>query len=155
MGLVETGSDMICNCSNSVVSSGLEAWLPPIISIITLVVTMVFYIFIQPRITDRTSAKNDLKTVSISLLNYLTDIVSYKEFDGVPTKIRQYSLQIHLCFKSGIADPEIEKLLESIFQLTKERKTIVDSDEIKKWNAELKSKAHDLRVELAKHCGSL
>ena len=155
MGFVETGSDMICNCSNGVVSSGLEAWVPSIISVITLVVTMAFYIHIQPKITDRTSAKNDLKTVSINLLNYLTEIVSYTDFSGVPTKIRQYSLQIHLCFKSGIADPEIEKLLESIFQLTKERKTIVDSDGIEAWNTKLKSQAHDLRVELAKHCRSL
>lgn len=135
--------------------NNLEIWIPAIVSIITLVVNLLFYIFIQPRMSYRASAKERLTKISVEMLNYLADIISYENFEGVPTQIRKYSLQIHLHFKSGVAKIQLEQLLELIFQECKKRKELVQEDEIVKWEIEFRDSVRKLRKELARYCGDL
>ena len=90
-----------------------EIWIPAMVSILTLAVNLLFYIFVQPRITYKANAREALMKTSIDFLNYLADLVSFDSFEGVPTKIRKYSIQIHLHFRSGTADGELELLLEN------------------------------------------
>lgn len=134
-------------------SSSLKIWIPAIVSIVTLVINLLFYIFVQPHLTYRAAAKESLTKTAVKLLNYMTEIVSFESFDGVPTNIRKYSMQIHLQFKSGTADHSVELLLEQIFQEVKKRKEIVSSDEIDKWNDNFRVLARELRRELAKYIG--
>jgi|Go1ome_4_1110791.scaffolds.fasta_scaffold04360_3 hypothetical protein len=136
-------------------TNNLEIWVPAIVSIITLVLNLLFYIFIQPRLTYKATAKESLKKVSVDLLNYLAEIISYEQFDGVPTQIRKYSLQIHLHFKAGTSDGQLEILLEQIFNEVRKRKNLTSTDDIDKWNDEFRVLARNLRKKLAKHCGVL
>ena len=136
-------------------TNNLEIWVPAIVSIITLVLNLLFYIFIQPRLTYKATAKESLKKVSVDLLNYLAEIISYEQFDGVPTQIRKYSLQIYLHFKAGTSDGQLEILLEQIFNEVRKRKNLTSTDDIDKWNDEFRVLARNLRKKLAKHCGVL
>ncbi len=136
-------------------TNNLEIWVPAIVSIITLFINMAFYMFAQPRITYETSAKESLSKVSVELLNYLAEIISYENFDGVPTQIRKYSLQIHLHFKNGTSDGQLEILLEQIFKEARKRKSLTSEADIDKWNDNLRVLAKELRKNLAKHCGAL
>lgn len=136
-------------------SNGFEIWIPAIVSIISLVVNLLFYIFVQPRITYKKTARDALTKTSVDLLNYLSEIVSYNEFDGVPTQIRKYSIQIHLQFKKGTADEKIELLLEEIFQEVRARRKITSDEDIDNWNNNFRIKVRELRKALAKYCGVL
>lgn len=133
----------------------LEIWIPAVVSIITLLVNMAFYLFMQPHIVDKASTKEALTKVSVKLLNYLAEVVSMDNFDGVPTKIRKYSLQIHLYFKSGTAAGEVELLLEKIFKEVQKRKNLTAQQDIEHWNDNFRNLVRDLRKNLAKYCGSL
>lgn len=133
----------------------LEIWIPAAVSVITLLVNMAFYLFMQPHIADKASTKEALRKVSVKLLNYLSDVVSMDSFEGVPTKIRKYSLQIHLYFKSGTAAGEVELLLEKIFKEVQTRKSLTAQQEIENWNDNFRNLVRDLRKNLAKYCGSL
>ena len=137
--------------------SGLAIWLPAIVSVFTLIVNVFFYIFVQPKIANTINARNDLKKIVISFMGYLTEVVSFSNFSGVPTEIRRYSLQIHLCFKSGVAPSPIDVQLENIFQKAKERKEIREEEQelINQWNNDFRKQVHELRIELAKYCGTL
>lgn len=132
-----------------------EIWVPAAVSIITLIVNMLFYLFAQPRITYKAIAKENLAKVAVELLNYLAEIVSLDNFDGVPTKIRKYSLQIHLHFKKGTSDGKIEMLLEKIYQEVKLRKNLNTEVEIANWNDNFRVLVRELRKNLAKYCGAL
>ena len=132
---------------------GLELWVPSIISVITLILNGWFYIFVQPKLTEQAKAKESLTEISLEFLKYLADIVSYDDFEGVPTKVREYSLQIHLHFKHGIANKKLEKLLEQIFQDVQERKTLEKEPEIEEWTIEFRKQVKELRKQLAKKCG--
>lgn len=136
-------------------SSGLEIWIPAAVSMITLLLNLIFYIFVQPRITYKSTAKESLTKTSVELLNYLAEIVSMDNFEGVPTKIRKYSIEIHLQFKDGTADGKIELLLEQIFQEVQKRKKITSEAEIDTWNENFRIKVRELRKALAKYCGIL
>lgn len=133
----------------------LEIWIPAAVSIVTLLVNMAFYLFMQPRIADKASTKEALTKVSVKLLNYLAEVVSMDNFDGVPTKIRKYSLQIHLYFRSGTAAGEVELLLEKIFKEVQKRKSLTAQQEIENWNDNFRNLVRDLRKSLARYCGSL
>lgn len=133
----------------------LEIWIPATVSIVTLLVNMAFYLFMQPRIVDKASTKEALRKVSVKLLNYLAEVVSMDNFDGVPTKIRKYSLQIHLYFKSGTAAGKVELLLEQIFKEVQKRKGLTAQRDIEEWNDNFRNLVRDLRKNLAKYCGSL
>lgn len=136
-------------------TNNLEIWIPAIVSVFTLVLNLLFYIFIQPRLTYRATAKESLKKVSVELLNYLAEIISYEQFEGVPTQIRKYSLQIHLHFKEGTSDGQLEILLEQLFKEVRKRKSLTTASDIDKWNDDFRVLARKLRKNLAKHCGAL
>lgn len=136
-------------------SGNLEIWIPAIVSIITLLINLLFYIFVQPYLAYKGSARETLTKVSVELLNYLTEIVSYDKFDGVPTKIRKYSLQIHLQFKNGAAEKKISLLLEEIYQEVQKRKQLHSDKEIDEWNNNFRVIVRNLRMALAKYCGVL
>lgn len=136
-------------------TNSLEIWIPAVVSIITLVLNLIFYIFVQPRLTYKATAKESLKKVSVDLLNYLAEIISFDHFDGVPTQIRKYSLQIHLHFKDGTTDGQLEVLLEQIFREVRIRKSLTATDDIDKWNDNFRVLSRDLRKKLAKYCGAL
>ena len=136
-------------------STNLELWIPAAVSILTLVLNLMFYILVQPRLTYKATAKEVLSKISVELLNYLSEIVSLNDFSGVPTQIRKYSLQIHLHFKEGTSDGQLELLLEQVFQAVKKRKTLTDEVDIIKWNDDLRDLEKKLRKQLAKYCGAL
>lgn len=142
-------------CETALETNNLEIWIPAIVSIITLILNLLFYIFIQPRLTYKATAKESLKKVSVELLNYLAEIISYESFDGVPTQIRKYSLQIHLHFKDGTSEGQLEILLEQLFREVRKRKSLTVTADIDKWNEEFRTLARNLRENLAKHCGAL
>ena len=112
----------------------LKVWLPSIVSIITLLINLCFYIFVQPRLGYKYKVKEQLYRECTELFVFLTDIVSKADFNGVPTKIREHSLKIHLCFVSGKADDKTSEKLEEIYQMTKNRKTLNADTEIEAWN---------------------
>ena len=133
----------------------LQVWVPAVVSIITLILNLCFYIFVQPKLTLRAGAKQELEKTSVELLNYMAEVVSYPEFEGVPTKIRKYSLQIHMQFKSGTAGNGIDLVLEKIYKEVKRRKTLSDENDIEQWDTEFRNLARELRVKLAGYCGTL
>lgn len=136
-------------------ADNLKIWIPAAVSILTLIINLSFYIFIQPKLTYKATAKESLKKISVDFLNYLAEIISYENFDGVPTQIRKYSLQIHLHFKKGTSDGQLEILLEKVFQETKKRKRLTDQNDIDTWNDEFRKLVRELRKELAKYCGAM
>lgn len=135
--------------------SDLQIWVPAIVSVVTLVVNMLFYIFAQPKISYKNKVKESLSKVSVELFDYISEIVSYNDFSGVPTKIRQYSIRIHMCFKEGTAPKELEAILEEIYQAVKKRKSLTTFDEIDRWNENFRKMAKKLHKNLAEHCGAL
>ena len=118
----------------------LKVWLPSIVSIITLLINLCFYIFVQPRLGYKYKVKEQLYRECTELFVFLTDIVSKTDFNGVPTKIREHSLKIHLCFVSGKADDKTSEKLEEIYQMTKNRKTLNADTEIEAWNIQFRKK---------------
>lgn len=142
-------------CGGALETNDLEIWIPAIVSIITLLLNLMFYIFIQPRLTYKATAKESLKKVSVELMNYIAEIISYEDFSNVPTQIRQYSLQIHMHFKKGTSDGQLEILLEQVFKEVKRRKGLIIANDIDKWNDDFRVLARKLRKELAKYCGAL
>lgn len=139
-------------CQNS---NGIQVWIPSIVSIIIVIINHLYYIFVQPNVLFKKTARENLTKVSVELLNYLSEIVSMDEFSGVPTQIRKYSLQIHLQFRGGVAKGQIASLLEHVFEEAKIRKTLSDSKDVEKWNDDFRNIVRKLRIELAKYCGIL
>lgn len=137
-----------------VIKSDLQIWIPSIVSIITFLLTGCFYLFVQPRLTYKSKAKETLKKASVQLLNYLAEIVSYDDFAGVPTKVRKYSLQIHLCFKKGTANGLLELKLEQVYMAVNSRKSLNKDVEIENWNDSFRVLVRELRIELARYCGA-
>lgn len=133
----------------------LKVWLPSIVSIITLLINLCFYIFVQPRLGYKYKVKEQLYRECTELFVFLTDIVSKTDFNGVPTKIREHSLKIHLCFVSGKADDKTSEKLEEIYQMTKNRKTLNADTEIEAWNIQFRKKSRELRKLLGHYCGGL
>lgn len=142
-------------CEFAIETNSLEIWIPAIVSIITLMLNLLFYIFIQPRLTYKATAKESLKRIAVDLMNYLAEIISYEDFSNVPTQIRKYSLQIHMHFKKGTSDGQLEIFLEQVFQAVKIRKSLTKDEDVDKWNDDFRVLARDLRKQLAKHCGAL
>lgn len=125
-----------------------------IVSVVTLLVNIFYYIFIQTRLGYRYETKKELSKICSEFFTYLSEIVSYDNFEGVPTTIRNYSMRIHLCFKSGQADQNISMQLEKIFQMTKRRKGLVEREQIGSWNEEFRTEVTQLRKAVSKYCGS-
>lgn len=133
----------------------MNIWLPCIVSIITLIVNLGYYIFIQPRQGFKYEKRMNLAKISEEMFTYLSELVSLEEFSGVPTQIRNFSLKIHLCFKTGTADQAIADSLEKIYQMAKNRKSLTDVQDIKNWNEEFRMEVRNLRRQLGGYCGGL
>lgn len=133
----------------------LKIWIPSAVSVIMLVLNMIFAIFLQPKLTYKIKRKEEYANIASELMVYIADLISFDNFNGVPTKIRNYSLKIHLCFKKGVAPKKIDDNLEKVFQEIKLRKKIVNDNEKAEWEKKFRELAKDLRVELSKYCGVL
>lgn len=129
-------------------------WLPTITSILTLAVNIIFYVCIQSRLGYEYKRKEDLAAICECFFKYLSELISYDDFDGAPTEIRNYSLKIHLCFKDGQADQYTTEMLETLYQQVKERKTL-ESCGIEKWNIAFRENVRKLRCRLGKYCGGI
>lgn len=143
----------ICNMCGE--SNGLELsdFVTAGISILTLFVNILFYILVAPSISFRFRKKEELTKTASEFLSYLSDVASFESYDGVPTKIRNYSLSIHLLFKEGQAPIEISDCMEKIYKLVKNRKSMKDNEKIRKWETELRDESRNLRKSLAKYTG--
>ncbi len=128
-------------------------WFAAAISICTLLLNILFYIIIAPKISFRFQKKEDFLKYSSEFLTYLSGVNSLKSFDGVPTKVKSYCITIKLLFKSGIAPEELDDCMEDVYQLVKERKNLSDEKEIGRWEEKFRHKTHDLRIYLAKYTG--
>lgn len=136
-------------------TGSLAIWIPCIVSIVTLLLNLGFYIFIQPRQSYAYKRKEDLAKISGEMFTYLSGVVSLDDFNGIPTQIRNFSLKIHLCFRTGTAPKEIADCLESIFQMAKERKGFSSEDDVNKWNENFRTELRQLRNGIGKYCGGL
>lgn len=132
----------------------MVSWLPTITSIVTLAVNILFYVCIQSRLGYEYKRKEDLATICEDFFKYLSEVVSYEDFRGVPTTIREYSLKIHLCFLEGQADEDISNKLEDLFQMAKERKSM-GSDNTETWNRDFRQTVRELRHLIGKYCGGI
>lgn len=130
-----------------------KVWLPSIVSIVTLIVNISFYIFVQPKISFTLKRKERFVAVTEELLEFLSEVVSKESFDGVPTKIRNYSLKLHLCFKSGEAPQLLNVQLEHLFKMCQERKKLTDESNIRQWNEDFRNEVRQLRKAAAEYCG--
>jgi len=142
---VVTSSD--CNSIN------LGIWIPAIISILTLIINITFYIFIAPKITSRYQRKDKMFEICSEFMSYLSNVVSLTSFSGVPTKIRNYCLQIHLMFLSGTAPDPLATQMENIFKMVQQRKDISEATEISEWETTYRDAVRSLREELSKYTG--
>lgn len=129
------------------------AWIPVMLSACTLIFNVFFYMYFRDYLAFKYTRMNDLAKISAEFLTYLSEVVSEDDFNGVPTKIRNYSEQILLCFKSD--DDNISNLLEDLFQMSKERKGLNSASEIVVWNDNFRKKVSSLQMALRKHCGVL
>lgn len=136
-------------------AEALKIWIPSAVSVIMLVLNLIFAIFLQPKLTYKIKRKEEYANIANELMVYIADLISFDNFSGVPTKIRNYSLKIHLCFKKGVAPKKINDNLEKVFQKVKLRKNIINDKEIAEWEKNFRELAKDLRIELSKYCGVL
>lgn len=146
----------ICELCRGAVQQSSFDWpkvITPLISIIVLLVNILFYIIIAPRINFKFQKKEEFYKSSIAFLDFLSDIVSYQDFSDVPTKIRKFSLSLHMLFKSGTAPKPITDKLEEVFQSAKKRKALTEESEILAWELDFRELVRNLRKELSKYTG--
>ncbi len=144
---------VVRTCSEIGAGMDLADWVSCGISICTLLLNILFYIIIAPRINFRFQKKENFLKYSADFLDYLSKINSLENFDGVPTKVKSYCVTIDLLFKSGSAPEPLRDCMEDVFQLVKARKNMTEDKEIWKWEQDFRAKTHDLRVYLAKYTG--
>lgn len=135
------------------VGMNLEVWVPAIIAIISLVVNIVFSVFVAPKVIRENEYRTKLFEVCSEFFEYLSGVPSLSNYNGVPTKIRNYSLKIHLMFKEGSAPKELSESLENVFQKVKKRKELTEASEIDKWNDEFRNELRTLRKKIACYTG--
>lgn len=140
-------------CSEVTAGFDLADWVNCGISICTLLLNILFYIIIAPRISFRFQKKEDFLKYSAEFLEYLSKVNSLESFDGVPTKVKSYCVTIDLLFKNGSAPNPLHDCMEDVFKLVKARKNMTEEKEIWRWEEDFRSKTHDLRVCLAKYTG--
>lgn len=147
----------VCTCAQQVAAqtSGLE--LKDIvtagISIATLILNILFYIIIAPRISFRFQKKEDFLKYASELIEYLSEVNSLTDFDKVPTKVKSYCVSIELLFKSGFAPEPLRTEMENVFQFVKKRKNLTSELDIIAWEKEFRVATQTLRKELAKYSG--
>lgn len=123
------------------------------ISIISLLLNILFYIVIAPRISFRFQKKEDFLKCSTEFIEFLAKVNSFDDFDGVLTKIKVYCISIELLFKKGVAPKKLHDTMEKVFQSVKERKKLVNEKEIDEWELEFRKLTQTLRKELSKYTG--
>jgi hypothetical protein len=126
-------------------------WLPVILSACTLLFNVLFYFYFKDYLAFKYTRTADLAKISAEFLVYLTGAVSFDDFDGVPTQIKNYSEQILLCFKSG--EQRVSITLEELFMEAQRRKQLEQDDEIQLWRDNFRLLTSELQKELRKHCG--
>lgn len=148
-----------CQClTNANTSDGTNMWsvvIPAIVAIINLIVTIIFTVFVAPRIAEKSSQRASMYKICTDFFDYLTDLVSFDNFDNVPSTIRRFSMKIHFMFISGTAPASIANKLENVFQQVKKRKVMQDSEEIAEWEESYRLLVRELRKDLAKYVGVL
>lgn len=126
-------------------------WLPVILSACTLFFNFFFYMYFKDYIAFKYSRTAELARIGAEMLAYLSEVESYDDFNGVPTKIKNYSEQILLCFK--IEERDITFLLEDIFKEAQNRKKLNGDGDIKAWRNVFREKTDNLQKLLRKYCG--
>lgn len=130
----------------------MEIWIPAVVAVVTLIINICFNFIISPMIIRKYEVKTKLFDICQEFLIYLTDVVSFDNFDHVPSTVRNYSLKIHVCFKTGEAPKQLKEVLEKLFQAVKERHDNECSD-IKKWKEEFRNLVKEFRRQISKYVG--
>ncbi len=142
----------MCDCIANSGTSDLSIWVPAIVSIVSVLLNIVFSIFIAPRVLRKSNAREKMHKICTEYQKYLSSVVSLESFDGVPTEIRKFSLEVLLMFKSGKAPDGLNNSMEAIYQAAKRRKHL-PPQEITAWEQEFREKVRALRIEMAKYSG--
>lgn len=121
------------------------------ISVFTLIINVFFYIIIAPKINFKFKSKEKLYNLVSEYLEYLVLVSSSENFDGVPTKIRSYSIKIQLMFNEGKAPLDLRNALEDVFQLIKFRKDSNGDIDIDEWKDEMKETILKIRELFSKY----
>lgn len=145
--------NFLATCAAATNGISMADWFAAVVSICTLLINILFYIIIAPRISFKFQKKEDFLKYSAEFLSYLSGVNSLANFEGVPTKVKTYCVTIKLLFKSGSAPKELDECMESVYQLVRERKKLKDDKEIGRWEEKFRTKTHELRVHLAKYTG--
>lgn len=130
----------------------MEIWIPAVVAIITLIINICFNFIISPMILRKYEVKTKLFDICQEFLIYLTDVVSLDNFDHVPSTVRNYSLKIHVCFKTGEAPKQLKEVLEKLFQAVKERHDNKCTD-IKSWEKDFRDLVKEFRKQISKYVG--
>lgn len=144
---------VIDSVSENASSAGLEVWVPAIVALLSLGVNILFSVYIAPRVLEKNNYKNRLFDIGVEYLDYLTKVISMTEVDNAATVVRNYSLQIHLMFKTGTAPKEMSETMEQIFSLIKERKNAIAEFDTEKWKENMRNVTRRLRKQLAQYTG--
>lgn len=146
-----------CNCitqiTNGVFGMDLNDFVTAGISVVTLLLNILFYIVIAPRISFRFQKKEDFLKYAAEFVTYLSTVNSLETFAGVPTKVKSYCVSIELLFKSGVAPDPLHNDMENIFQSVKHRKSLTSKQEISEWESDFREKSQILRKSLARYTG--
>lgn len=145
-----------CECVTNGIATedtALSIWVPAIVSIVTLVITIIFTVYVSPRIAEKQNQRAAMYKICTDFFDYLTDLVSLDDFSGAPSTVRKYSMKIHFMYKSGSAPEDIKEGLEKIYQKVKVRKTMEDAKAIEKWEKEFRDEVRVLRKELSRYVG--
>lgn len=142
----------MCDCVASGGTGDLSVWVPAIVSIASVLLNIIFSVFIAPRVLRKSNAREKMHKICTEYQKYLSGVVSLESFDGVPTEIRRFSLEVLLMFKAGKAPDGLSSSMEAVYQAAKTRKHLAPG-EITAWEQEFKEKVDTLRKEMAKYSG--
>ena len=131
----------------------LSIWIPAVVSIMVLIVNLCFYATIMPTISHKYERKKDFSKKIEEFLIFLSEVVSFKDFNHAPTNIRNFSLTLDIYFTDGEAPREIHEVLEELFQSLKSRKTMNNIDEISEWENLFRKNVRTLKKRLSKYTG--
>lgn len=143
----------VANTATTDITALQGIWVPAIVAIVSLVVNTVFTIFVAPKISEKHNQKVAMYKICTDFFDYLTDLVSFTSFDGVPSTVRKFSLKIHFMFTSGKAPEKIANNLEAVYQKVRARKELQSDSEIEEWERKYRDLVRKLRVDLAKYVG--
>ena len=154
---MENFTTYVCNCAAQVtkVTSGMDLndLVTAGISIATLLLNILFYIILAPRIGFRFQKKEDFLKYASEFISYLSTVNSLDTFENAPTKVKSYCVSIELLFKSGVAPDPLHANMELVFQAVKRRKGLTSKQEISEWESDFREKTQALRKSLAKYTG--